>query len=220
MGIVTHVYYLPFYFQCSMGTSASESGDRLLAYLMVLLFTPMITGSLVTLMGHYVPFMLVGCALFTIGAGFLTTLEPDSRPAAWIGFQVLAALGAGMCRQMAFTAVPLVLRPEDLPTGTALVAFCNSVGSALALGIGQAIFNQSLSRELRENLPGTDVHAISRAGAAEVFRLVPAAELAALKLAFNVAVSRTFILAIASGGLAFCTSVTMDWINVKKHGGH
>lgn len=218
MGISTHVYYLPFYFQTAVGTSASESGIRLLAYLVVLLCMPMVAGSLITLIGHYVPFMLLGCTLFTVGSGFLTTLQPDSGSNQWVGYQVLAALGAGLCRQMAFTAVPLVLPPEDLPTAMALVAFSNSLGATLALGVGQSLFTQILSQQLRERLPAVDVQSILYAGGANASRLVPATELPSLRLSFNVAVSQTFILAIASGGLAFCTSVAMDWIDVRKHG--
>lgn len=37
----------------------------------------------VTVFGYYVPFMILGAIMMPIGAGLLTTLEPNSSPAKW-----------------------------------------------------------------------------------------------------------------------------------------
>ena len=76
--IGVHVYYLPFYFQSVFGTSARRSGVLTLPYLMSFLLTPMISGSLIAVVGYYVPFMLVGCTLMTIGSELLFSLQGSS----------------------------------------------------------------------------------------------------------------------------------------------
>ena len=216
MAIGVHVYYLPFYFQSVLGTNAAQSGVRTLPYLMSLLFSPIISGSLITLVGYYVPFMWVGSLLTIIGSGLLFTLDTTSSASHWIGYQFLAAFGAGICRQIAFSAVPLVLHKDDLPTASALVAFSNSLGPTLAIGIGQSVFTNELVRQLTP-LKGIDVTTIINEGATDLSLVVSRQFFPIVREAFNYALTRAFILSIASAGAAFGCSLGMEWISVKKH---
>lgn len=215
MAIGAHVNYLPFYFQAVLGTTAKVSGIHTLPYLMALLVSPMISGSLIALIGYYVPFMWVGSILLTIGSGLLFTLKTTSTPGEWIGYQFVAAFGAGICRQIAFSAVPLVLEKDDLATGSALVAFCNSLGPTLAIGIGQAIFTNELIQEV-SMLPGIDPLSLLSIGAYDLKSVVPINQLGPVRAAFNFALTRTFALSIASAAAAFVISLAMEWINVKE----
>lgn len=175
----------------------------------------MLSGSLITLTGHYVPFMWAGSTLTTIGAALLFTLSPASTTAQWAGYQVLAAFGAGICRQIAFSAVPLVLADDDLAVASALVAFCNSLGPTLGIGIGQSIFTSELVRQLAR-VPGLDVGAVIKAGATDLSAVVPGPLLGVVREAFDYALTRAFALAIASAGVALCCSLAMEWISVKE----
>ena len=213
--IGVHVYYLPFYFQSVRGTTARRSGVETLPYLMSLLFTPMISGSLITIVGYYVPFMLAGSTLMTIGSGLLFSLSTDSSEGQIIGYQFLAAFGAGLCRQIGFSSVPLVLHPDDLATASALVAFCNSLGPTLAIAIGQSIFTNVFEKQI-SGLPGIHVEKVINQGAVDLNALVPQQLLGVVREAFNFALTPAFTLSIASGGLALCCSFAMEWINVKK----
>lgn len=215
MAIGVHVYYLPFYFQAVLGNTALQSGIRTLPYLMALLLTPMISGILITLVGYYVPFMLVGSTLITIGSGLLFTLSPHSTKGQWISYQILAAFGAGLCRQIAFSAVPLVLHEDDLATASALVAFCNSLGPTLAIGIGQSIFTTSFVQQV-SSVSSIDVKEVLTIGASNLSAFVSSSQLGIVEQAFNYALTRAFILSTASAGAAFCCSAAMEWINVKK----
>ncbi|MCJ1359143.1 MAG: hypothetical protein MMC33_009143 [Icmadophila ericetorum] len=215
MAIGVHVYYLPFYFQSALGTTAAQSGIQTLPYLMALLVSPMISGALITLVEYYVPFMLVGTTLCAIGSGLLFTLSTSSHPGQWIGYQFLAAFGAGICRQIAFSAVPLVLESDDLAVASALVAFCNSLGPTLAIGIGQSIFT-SLFIRLVGSVPGINVTQVISVGAADLSAIVPTPLLGFVRQAFDYALARTFILSIACAIMAFISSLAMEWISVKK----
>lgn len=215
MAIGVHIYYLPFYFQSVQGVSARTSGIRTLPYLMSLLFAPLLSGTLITLLGHYVPFMWAGSCLLTIGSGLLFTLHPNSTEGEWVGYQVLAAFGAGICRQIAFSAVPLVLERDDFAVASALVAFCNALGPTLAIGLGQSVFMNEFSR-LIEGVQGiVDVGAVVNMPA-DMGRDVPAALIGVVREAFNFALTRAFALSIASAGVAFGCSLGMEWISVKE----
>jgi hypothetical protein len=58
--------------------------------------------------------MLVGVVVFTVGAGMLHTLKVDSGTGMWIGYEILAGVGAGACVQIPFIAVQVVLEEKDM----------------------------------------------------------------------------------------------------------
>ena len=214
LAIGVHVYYLPFYFQSVLGTTARRSGIDTLPYLMSLLLAPMISGALITMIGYYVPLMLIGCTLMTIGSGLLYNLDATTTEGQWIGYQFLTAFGAGICRQIAFSAVPLVLPIDDLATASALVALCNSLGPTLAISIGQSIFTNTLTQKLAY-IPGLDVETVVNEGSSNLAALIPSSYLAVVRHAFLSAVTKAFTISIASGGIALICSLFMEWINVK-----
>jgi hypothetical protein len=68
--------------------------------LLSVVFASVIGGGLVTVIGYFTPFMIVGQALFTIGCGLLSTLSVTSSTGEWFGYQVLAGVGLGMSLQV------------------------------------------------------------------------------------------------------------------------
>ena len=109
-----HVYYLPFYFQAVKGTSAEGSGLRCIPYLVSLTLSSLITGALITYVGHYVPILWVGSAIFVVGSALLHTLDVDTPTAYWVGAELLAGVGVGACVQTPFVAVQVVLDEKDM----------------------------------------------------------------------------------------------------------
>jgi len=142
----SHIFYLPFYFQAIKGTTAEESGIRTIAYLVSITVSSILIGGLITLVGWYAPFMWFGSAIFAIGAGMLYTLTVHSPPGQWIGYQILAGIGAGAGVQIPFVAVQVVTNEKDMPTANACVMFFNSLGGALSISIAQNIFVNTLKK--------------------------------------------------------------------------
>jgi Na+/melibiose symporter-like transporter len=91
----THIFYLPFYFQAVKGTTAEQSGIRTIPYLASIIISSIIVGGGITVIGWYKPFMIIGGAVFTVGAGMIYTLQVPSSAAKWIGYQLLSGFGAG-----------------------------------------------------------------------------------------------------------------------------
>jgi hypothetical protein len=83
---------------------------------------------------------VAGSMLLTIGSGFIFTIGTRDITGQWTGYYFLSVFGAGICRYSAFSAIPLVLEPAELATASIFVAFYNSLGCNLAVGIGQSIF--------------------------------------------------------------------------------
>ena len=218
MAIDTHIYFLPFYFQAVKGTSAQGSGIRILPYFISVTMTTVVIGSCVSYFGVYVPFMWVGTALLTIGCTFLHMLYVQTSGARWIGYQILTGVGFGMGFQIPYTAVQVVLSPEDLPTGNALIVFFQTLGGGLAVSIAQNVFISSLVKELSD-VPQIHPATLIAQGVSMIHSETPPELLPAVLEAFNLALSKAFILPIVGAGLAFLCSLAMEWRTVQKDKG-
>jgi hypothetical protein len=51
--------------------------------------------------GYYLPFIIVGTVMTSIGTGLISTLVSTSNTGKWIGYQVFAGVGRGLTIQMA-----------------------------------------------------------------------------------------------------------------------
>lgn len=181
---------------------------------MALLVSPLLTGSLISIIGYYVPFMYLGTTLLTIGSGLIVTLGQNSSQAKWVGFQFLAAFGAGICRQIPFSAVPIRLKREDVATATALVAFCNSLGGMLGIVIGQSIFTNIFAQKIA-HIPGINTTTVLNNAAMNLAAVVPASSFDLVRAYLDFSITRAFVLSIPCGILALCCSLAMEWISVK-----
>ncbi|KAH0292593.1 putative major facilitator superfamily transporter, partial [Aureobasidium sp. EXF-3399] len=215
MGLYTHIFYLPFYFQAVKNTSAEGSGIRCIAYLCSNTIASIIVGGTITVIGVYAPFMWFGAAVFTVGAGMLYTLEVASPAAKWIGYQLLAGIGSGSAIQIPFIAVQVVLEEKDMPSGNAIAIFFNSLGGAISISIAQNIFANTLVKDIIKDAPGVNPAAVISAGATHVRDVVSAAQLPGVLTAYSNAVTTAFIVPIVTSGLAFVVSLFIEWKSIK-----
>jgi len=215
MSLYAHIYFLPFYFQAVKGTTAENSGIRTIPYLVSITLASIVVGGSVTALGPYVPFIWIGSAVFCLGCGMLYTLKVNSSAGTWIGYQILAGAGAGSCVQIPFIAVQVVLNKKDMPTGNAVAIFFNSLGGALSISIAQNIFSNSLVQEIPRFTSGINPKVIIAAGATHIREVTPPDQLAGVLTAYNIAVTRVFILSIACSGVAFLISLLFEWKSVK-----
>jgi hypothetical protein len=115
------VYYLPIYFQVVSGVSAAQSGIRNLPLILAQSVATVLSGVTLSKFGYPQPFLLFGAALTAIGAGLLYTLEVNTGSGKWIGYQLLAGIGVGWCFQVPVVTAQASVKPEDLPSVTAMV---------------------------------------------------------------------------------------------------
>ena len=216
MGIDTHIYYLPLYFQAVDGTSASISGVRILPYLVTMIFAALVSGYGISLLGYYVPFMMIGSALFTVGSALIHTLGVGSGPAQWIGYQLLAGIGFGLAFQIPYSALHVVLDAKDVPTGNSLIVFWQALGGALAVSITQNIFSNELLEHLQATPRIRDPQAIVAAGPTNIVRVADGALAKVVVAAYSQALSLSFVLPVAAAGTAFLCSLGVEWKKIEK----
>lgn len=206
---------MPYYFQSVKGTTAEDSGIRIIPYLISITAGSLISGGVITAIGYYNPFAWLGTTLFAIGCGLLYTLKVDSSPGIWIGYQVITGFGAGTCMQIPFTAVQVVSDEKDMPVANAIAVFSNTLGGATSISITQNIFYNSLAKELAKRAPEVDAQRIIRAGATQLRALVPENLLPQVREAYLQGIVTAFILPIATACAAFLFSLLLEWKSVK-----
>jgi hypothetical protein len=212
---LTLLLIVPFYFQAVKGTSAEGSGIRTIPYLVSNTLAAIVVGGLVTWIGYYVPFTWIGSAIFTVGAGMIYTWKVNSPASHWIGYQLMAGIGSGACVQLPFIAIQVVLSKKDMPIGNAVGIFFNSLGGAISISIAQNIFSNTLIKEIPKHAPRVDPMVVMMAGATHVREVVSPGQLEGVLFAYNKAVTSSFVLAIACGGMAFAASWMFEWKSVK-----
>lgn len=133
--LLMHTYYLPIYFEAVRNDSAIHAGVNMIPYMCANALFGLIAGIVVSKNGLFAAPAILGCAIGTIGAGLLSTLQVDTSSSMWIGYEILTSVGLGMAVQQGFTAVQTVLPLEDVPIGTAAVVACQSLGGAVFVSV-------------------------------------------------------------------------------------
>ncbi|OIW34673.1 MFS general substrate transporter [Coniochaeta ligniaria NRRL 30616] len=217
--MTSQTYILPFFFQAVQGTTARISGLDILPYGITITITTIITGSIITLTGYHIPWMWLGSALLTTGAGLLHTLTRASPMRLWFPYQVIGGVGYGATCQIPFFAIQVVLtRTVDIPTASALIALSQSLGGAVGLAVSQNVFQNSLDRDLAR-IEGVDRQAVVASGGVGLEGVVPGEYLDAVRDAFGGGVADAFLLAVACAGAAFVVSLGVEWRRIESKKG-
>ncbi|KAL9020794.1 MAG: hypothetical protein Q9185_001978 [Variospora sp. 1 TL-2023] len=113
----TDTYYIPFYFQATQGASAISSGAKFIALVLPEIVAIVVTGAIVSKIGHYVPFMIGGACIAALGTGLLTRITLGTPTVQWAAYLVISGLGIGLGLNLPYTALHVVLSEEDVPIG-------------------------------------------------------------------------------------------------------
>lgn len=176
----------------------------------------MITGIAVSVVGWYTPFMLASSVVLAVGAGLLTTFKVNTGTGAWIGYQILFGAGGGLGMQQTMVAVQASLPKDDIPIGTAIMMFSQTLGGALFIAVAQNVFeNQLISNVAAANIAGLDPQTVVNTGATEIQSSIAPHLLPYVLQAYNAAVTHTFYVAVALASLSMIGAVFVPWNSVK-----
>jgi EmrB/QacA subfamily drug resistance transporter len=150
--------FLPLFLQIVRGVSATSSGFLLVPMMGGILAGSTYGGRLITRVGRYKMFSLVGGALCVAGVAMLAMIDVNtSRAFVSIGMAVLG-LGIGMASPVMTLAVQNVAAKGEMGAATSAVNFFRSLGSAFGVGIFGAVQSASLHSTLAAKLPsGTSI---------------------------------------------------------------
>lgn len=212
------IYYVPIWFQAIEGVSAMESGIRSLPMILALVLMSIVSGGVVTALGYYTPFMIASSVLMAIGVGLISMFEVHTGKAEWIGYQIIYGFGVGFGMQQALIAAQTVLHLDDVPIGTSLIMFMQTLGGSLFISIAQNLFTNSLSSNLLKNVPGLPSDIVLRTGATSLKDAVVkynADLLPKVLIAYNEALRQTYYTSLAIAALSIVGAALVEWKSVK-----
>jgi len=183
--------------------------------ILALVIMSIVAGGAVTATGYYNPFVIGSTILGSIGAGLITTWKVDTAHPAWIGYQALFGIGIGMGMQQPLIAVQAVLKQRDIPTGTAIIIFSQTLGGALSISIAQNVFNNQLIKNLLAEVPDLDPSIVLVTGATSLKSVLSAENLDAVLRAYNLSLTQTYYIAVAFMSLSIFGALGLEWTSVK-----
>lgn len=175
----------------------------------------MICGGIITKVGYYTPFVIGSSVLMSIGAGMLSSFKTTASPGMWIGYQIIFGAGVGCGMQQTLIAVQAVLPKEDVPIGTAIVMFSQTLGGALFISVAQNVFTNRLLANLRTAAPGVDTALVLATGATSLRDAIPSQYLPGVQIAYNAAIMSTFYVAVAMACFSILGAVAFEWKSVR-----
>ncbi|EEQ35107.1 hypothetical protein McanMca71_001705 [Microsporum canis] len=226
-GLFISVYYIPLYFQFTQGDTAIKASIRLLPFVLILIFTIILNGHMMSKFGYYFPWYLVGAAFELIAATLMCKdpcletpfenpltvpdlVKPDTSAGAIYGYTALMALGVGAFNQAGYSVVQAKVNPDEIPWALGYMMVSQLGGIVLALGMAGAIFVNRSTTGLLTLLPDADPEAVKNAIAgtsSSLFKSLSEHDQAQALSIIVDAISQVYILLIVAGGMGVLLSV-------------
>ncbi|QRV95388.1 major facilitator superfamily transporter [Ceratobasidium sp. AG-Ba] len=196
-----NLYFLPSYYTDARGFTPTQAGIYLLPLVFIQIVSTIISGQLLSKTQYPRPYVIVGFALWTIGAGLQSMFDLDTGKGELVGYLLLEGIGIGLTFQTTLVAAQASAPPQERAVITGARNFFRSLGGAIGL-------NAVLKKELAK-IPGLSSKAV-----AAIIKLGPQAleETAfdsAVRAAYMTSLHAIFILFVPIAGLSTIMSLFM-----------
>ena len=201
--------FLPLYLQVVRGVSPTISGVYLLPMVLGLLLTSVASGQLITRLGRYRIYPIIGTAVVTIALFLLSRLNETTSTLQLDARLFVFGCGLGLILQVLVIAVQNSADYADLGAATSGATFFRSIGGSFGVAIFGSVFANRLTSELTAALHGAAVPAGFAAGSgasrAQIDKLPPLLRTGVLH-AYTQAIDRVFLVAVPVAAVAFILS--------------
>ncbi|CAM1507164.1 Fc.00g068050.m01.CDS01 [Cosmosporella sp. VM-42] len=210
-------YFIPIYFQAVKGETALRSGIDTIPLILPNVIGILFAGFGTSKIGYYVPFIYLAVIIAPIGAGLLTTLEPRTSTAKWIGYQILFGFGSGCGFQLPQVAAQIVLPPRDIPMGISVTMLFQGLGGAVLISVANNVLNDKLLHYIDDlNIPDVSGIEVINAGATGFRDVIPAEHVGKVVDVYNQALRKAFRIALIMACLSAIPTILLEWKSVKK----
>ena len=195
------VTYLPLYLQVTKGASPTRSGLQLTPLMAGLLVTSIVSGQLISRLGRYRVFPIIGTAVMAVAMFLLAQLGVGTS--LWIATldAFVLGLGLGLVMQVLVLAVQNAVPYTVMGVATSGSTLFRQVGGSIGVALFGTIFANRLHVELASRLP-SGVKAPRVASPAVIKQLPPQAHSAFID-AVSAALHPVFFVAAGVSIVAF-----------------
>jgi EmrB/QacA subfamily drug resistance transporter len=208
--------YLPLFMQVVNGASPTVSGLRLLPMVLGLLLTSILSGQLISRLGRYKIFPIIGTALMTVGLFLLSRMNEQTSLLTESLSMLVLGLGLGLVFQVLVIAVQNAVDYRNLGAATSDATFFRSIGGSFGTAVFGAIFSNQLAGHL-SSLASTLPPGVKLSAAEGVasLRLLPPAVQAEVIHAYALSLSTVFLVAVPIAALAFVLSWLLPEVRLR-----
>ncbi|KAK9774991.1 putative Major facilitator superfamily (MFS) profile domain-containing protein [Seiridium cardinale] len=214
----TFAYYVPIWFQAVLGTSPLQAGVDTLPLVISQTIASVVGGGGIAAMGYIWPFMIASSVLLSVGAGLITTFNPTIPTGNWIGYQILYGLGMGLSAQTPLMVAQNVLELDDIPLGSGMVMFTQTIAGAIFTAVAQALFGNTLYSGLAGlNLPGFDFSEALAGGVTSITAGLTGNLKQAVVQVINTALTHSWRLCVALSCIGMIGSLVLKRQKIRGH---
>jgi EmrB/QacA subfamily drug resistance transporter len=151
-GMFGSIIYVPLYLQIVRGATPTASGLLLLPLMVGIIVASVASGQMISRIGRYKWFPVVGTFVMALGMVLFTRLGVDTP--LWQTFipMIVIGLGLGLAMQPLILAVQNALDLRDMGAGTSTATFFRSLGGSLGVATLGAIMTNRLTTELHPRI--------------------------------------------------------------------
>jgi EmrB/QacA subfamily drug resistance transporter len=215
-GLFGAVTFLPVFLQVAKGASPTFAGLQIIPMMGGMLTTSIISGMLISRIGRYKVFPVVGSAVMTLGMYLLSTVNASTSNGLMYLYMIVLGLGLGGVMQVLVIAVQNAVPHEELGVATAGATFFRSIGGSFGAAIFGAIFANLIGGRLAAALHG---HAVPTGLGATVnpamLSHLPPALHDAITSAYSSTVGTVFLVAVPIMGFAFLLTWFLPEIRLR-----
>lgn len=142
IALVGSSYFIPFFIQCIVGASATESGLILIPTMLTAIVGSMAAGALISSTGRYKWIALTGTVLSIIGTILLVRLNTTSSYLDVILGTVIQGLGIGVGMSVYTIAVQNAL-PRKIGQVTSIMMYSRQIGQSIGLALMGSVVSAS-----------------------------------------------------------------------------
>jgi EmrB/QacA subfamily drug resistance transporter len=154
MALFCSVTLLPVYFQVVKGLDPTSAGLHMTPMMLGVFVTSIISGQIISRVGRYRIFPIIGTALMTLALTCLSQIEVETPP--WLASTYMLVLGAGlgMVMQILVMAVQNAVAYEQLGVATSGTTLFRSIGGTIGAALFGGIFAFVLEAHMHGALRG------------------------------------------------------------------
>ncbi|MFK2899828.1 MFS transporter [Dyella jejuensis] len=145
--------FLPLYLQVVKNSTPSEAGMQLLPMMCGITISSITSGRIISRIGRYRIFPILGTFLAFIAMGLLGTLD-NTTPLAYLYLYIgLLGLGLGMVMQVLILAVQNSVHFKHIGVATSGATLFRSIGGSIGVAAFGAMFTNGLHARLAATIP-------------------------------------------------------------------
>lgn len=209
------VTFLPLYLQVVKGSTPSEAGMQMLPMMGGVLVMSVITGRVISRIGKYRMFPIVGTALVAIAMVLLARLQISTPLARMYLYMGLLGCGLGMVMQVLILAVQNAVEFRHMGVATSGATLFRSIGGSVGVAAFGAVFSHGLRTRLEQVLAPDVV--LPQPLTPDVIHHLPPAVHAEYLDAFAGALHTVYLAAAIVVLLSFALAWLLQDVPLRKH---